>query len=1159
METFSNATDICQQLLHRYGNSAAPQHRHLCATAAATRSLIQSESLPLSPFSYFAATISTLSDQTELDPDAFAALSSFLSILLPLVPENAISPDKAKEAVEVVVEKINSDVNEVAPGNASARALVKSLGVLLGFCNLEDWDSVQLGFNSLLKFSIDKRPKVRKCAQDCIGAVFKSFKSCSVIKKASKSVNSLLKDHMPVAIKISYLKAADESKKDIMSKPEHQEVLYTLNMLKSIVPYLSVKVCIKILSQLVKLLKPESSALAQHVFEILQIMFETSSSEVIAPEAENIVKSLVSYISSQDKNPMDSVLFAATSLKDLINKIHASEMTDWINHLPSVIGSMAGLLRSEASALQASNILQELINIHIDGKVIVAIQGQVEDDEAIFIERTAVKSICGVFEDLLTAQVGIPNEQLLQVISVLFLKLREVSDVYLKSIVLKLAQMMTNDSGDSDTIHLKKCIGSAVIAMGPEKLLVLLPIALDTKDYSCSNTWLIPILKEYVVGSSLGFFMEYFVTLADSLQQESRKVKKSEIGKDLETYACNCWELLPSFCRFPTDTYQNFGALAKHLIPCIKDPPMLQIVAVALKELVDQNKKVLASDELPGAKSSKMKNPVQELKKDQIYSKKIASKNMRALASWSQILLQALIDIFFDLPPDRLEILKDAIGCLASITDPLTTKKIFISSLERLQLIKDLADSGEEEFHIKASVDNDETNATSREKDTERCILLKLASCFVDKASEELITLLFKFTKHALEVLEGTGQPEAYQTLSRIIEKHPSFCFSHFAELMDLLLNLKSPYNIDSLKSRFACLRTLFIHAVKEDLDDENTKAFLILNEIILALKDSAEEGRKAAYDVLTDISSSLRSTSCTISDGHFHNFITMVMAYLTGSSPHIRSGAVSALSVLVYNDTDLCLSVPDLIPSVLALLQSKAIEIIKAVLGFVKVLVSSLQENDLQKFLPDIVNGILPWSSVSRHHFRSKVTVILEIMVRKCRVAAIQSLAPQKYHDFLRSVLKNRHGKTSSKDAGITETESNPSDISQGRWQKRKYEESTSSTKGGGLTGSRKRARHQRQKGDLPSAKKPFKPASSIKSQESVDREGDANHDRQNAKQSQWQRRDRKGSFMKGQSRGKRKRDFVETKLRNGKTHKPAAKLTNRKRVGKKQSKINK
>lgn len=58
------------------------------------------------------------------------------------------------------MERVNSDVNEVSLGTASVRPLVKSLGVLLGFCDLEDWDSVKLGFNSLLKFSIDKRPKV---------------------------------------------------------------------------------------------------------------------------------------------------------------------------------------------------------------------------------------------------------------------------------------------------------------------------------------------------------------------------------------------------------------------------------------------------------------------------------------------------------------------------------------------------------------------------------------------------------------------------------------------------------------------------------------------------------------------------------------------------------------------------------------------------------------------------------------------------------------------------------------------------------------------------------------------------------------------------------------------------------------------------------------
>lgn len=63
---------------------------------------------------------------------------------------------------------------------------------------------------------------------------------------------------------------------------------------------------------------------------------------------------------------------------------------------------------------------------------------------------------------------------------------------------------------------------------------------------------------------------------------------------------------------------------------------------------------------------------------------------------------------------------QDAIGCLASITDPSITKKIFVSSLERLQLINDFGDCVKEGFLINSSVDNDETNATSKERDAER-------------------------------------------------------------------------------------------------------------------------------------------------------------------------------------------------------------------------------------------------------------------------------------------------------------------------------------------------------------------------------------------------------------------------------------------------------
>ena len=53
-------------------------------------------------------------------------------------------------------------------------------------------------------------------------------------------------------------------------------------------------------------------------------------------------------------------------------------------------------------------------------------------------------------------------------------------------------------------------------------------------------------------------------------------------------------------------------------------------------------------------------------------------------------------------------------------------------------------------------------------------------------------------------------------------------------------------------------------------------------------------------------------------------------MDYLSGSSSQLKSGTVSALSVLVYQDVDICLSTPNLVPSLLSLLHTKVVELIK-------------------------------------------------------------------------------------------------------------------------------------------------------------------------------------------------------------------------------------
>lgn len=48
-----------------------------------------------------------------------------------------------------------------------------------------------------------------------------------------------------------------------------------------------------------------------------------------------------------------------------------------------------------------------------------------------------------------------------------------------------------------------------------------------------------------------------------------------------------------------------------------------------------------------------------------------------------------------------------------------------------------------------------------------------------------------------------------------LMQEHDWFRSSRFAELIDLLLGLRSPVDIISLRSRFASFQTLMIHTLK--------------------------------------------------------------------------------------------------------------------------------------------------------------------------------------------------------------------------------------------------------------------------------------------------------------------------------------------------------
>lgn len=71
-------------------------------------------------------------------------------------------------------------------------------------------------------------------------------------------------------------------------------------------------------------------------------------------------------------------------------------------------------------------------------------------------------------------------------------------------------------------MQLHECLGSALVAMGPQTFMGLLPLNLDAEDLSEVNTWLFPILKQYTIGAHMSFFVE----ILDMIRQMKNRSKK---------------------------------------------------------------------------------------------------------------------------------------------------------------------------------------------------------------------------------------------------------------------------------------------------------------------------------------------------------------------------------------------------------------------------------------------------------------------------------------------------------------------------------------------------------------------------------------------------------------------------------------------------------
>jgi ribosomal RNA-processing protein 12 len=164
---------------------------------------------------------------------------------------------------------------------------------------------------------------------------------------------------------------------------------------------------------------------------------------------------------------------------------------------------------------------------------------------------------------------------------------------------------------------------------------------------------------------------------------------------------------------------------------------------------------------------------------------------------------------------------------------------------------------------------------------------------------------------------------------------------------------------------------------------------FNVVAEVLLCLKDSNAKTREAAYQLLNAMASL----------GGIGKLLQSVTAALGAETPHMRSAAVMALSRIIFEfgweNEQLQPLLPSLLTTVLVLIDENSREVIKSVIGFIRISVAAIPSEHLQPLLPDLIDGLM------RHHkakdrFRAKIKIILKKLVRLFGYDALLPFVPE-------------------------------------------------------------------------------------------------------------------------------------------------------------------
>uniref|UniRef100_A0A3B5Q9X7 Ribosomal RNA processing 12 homolog n=1 Tax=Xiphophorus maculatus TaxID=8083 RepID=A0A3B5Q9X7_XIPMA len=944
--TFLSGLSDCSNLtfrkVQRFWESNSAAHKEICAVLAAVTEVIRSQGGKETETEYFAALMTTL--EVVESEESQTAVAYLLNLVMKRVPAPVLKSkfsDTTKALMDIMSKQVSSDAS------SALRWILSCLATLLRKQDVSVWSypSTLQAYHGLLSFTVHSKPKVRKAAQQGV---------CSILRGSDFLFADDAPSHHPAAVTtakfcIKEIEQAGGSKEDTTTL----HVLCLLKELMGSFPLGAVKSCCETLLRVMTLSHVMVTASAMQAFHRLFIA-KPNSSSLSAELNAQIITALYDYLPSE--NDLQPLLAWLTVMEKAHVHLASLQSSLSLGHLPRLFSATMSCLLSPHTQVvsAATNTLKSLLTECVAPHM----------EEMGMITATASAGnpsyVCKMFrivEEGLSYRFHASWPFVLQILGCFYRAAGKQAHPIMTKSLQSLSDLRSvpqfSFSGELDL-----AVGGAVESMGPEVVLAAVPLNITgyNDDLEFPRSWLVPVIRDHVKNTRLGFFASYFLPLATTLKQRAEELEQE--GKKLEakvyqTLQLQIWTMLPGFCTCPVDLTASFKGVARTLGMAINERPDLRLtVCQALRTLIN-----------------KSCSTVEE---------------KAELGRFSKNFLPILFNLYSQQPADgdsgtyRMAVL-DTIKVYLTVTD--------------MQLICTLLQKASDRLTSTESVE------------FTRLAVMDLVVAMAPFVDESTMAKTFELIRPYMEAKEPGMQKKAYRVLEEMCgaerDECKSFVLSNLETLKTVLLDTLKNASSPAKRPRLKCL----IHIVKR-LNEEH-KGFItaLLPEVIICTKEVSVGARKNAYSLLVEIGNAF-VRFCGNKKDAMEEYLALVYAGLTGSVTMITC-TILALTRLVfeYKDSIDVSTMEQLLQNVCLLLSSRTREVVKAALGFIKVILFIMDPKALGSHVT--LMGVGNIKDDVRRHFRTKLKNIFTKFIRKFGFELVKSMLPAEHHKVLTNIRK--------------------------------------------------------------------------------------------------------------------------------------------------------